>query len=83
MNSRLGKWTNLRPKMAHPHNSGSAVRFFLEFCAVKRAIMLMKLIITIFTKTKFVGDKWAILDPEIAHPHNSGSALRIFLNFAR
>ena len=26
-----GKWTVLGPKMAHPHNSGSAVRIFLNF----------------------------------------------------
>ena len=25
------KWTILGPKMVHPHNSGSAVRIFLNF----------------------------------------------------
>ena len=26
------KWDILNPKMAHPHNSGSALRNFLKFC---------------------------------------------------
>ena len=30
------KWTILSPKMAHPHNSGSNVRFFLKNCTMKR-----------------------------------------------
>ena len=25
-----GKWTNLGPKIVHPHNSGSILRFFLK-----------------------------------------------------
>ena len=29
------KWAILGPKMAHPHNSGSAVRIFLKFCRMK------------------------------------------------
>ena len=36
-NSRLVKWTILGPKMAHPHNFGSAVRIFLKFCTTKGA----------------------------------------------
>ena len=35
--SYLGKWAILAPKMVHPHNSGSAVRFFSKFCAMKGA----------------------------------------------
>ena len=27
----MGKWTILGSKMVHPHNSGSAVRIFLNF----------------------------------------------------
>ena len=30
-NSNLGKWAILGPKIAHPHNSGSAGRIFLDF----------------------------------------------------
>ena len=35
--SHLGKWAILGPKMAHPHNSGSAGRVFLKFYPMKRA----------------------------------------------
>ena len=28
-------WAILGLKMAHPHNSGSAVRIFLKFCRMK------------------------------------------------
>ena len=30
-NYHLGKWVILCPKIAHPHNSGSAVRMYLNF----------------------------------------------------
>ena len=36
--SNLRKWAILGPKIAHPHNSGSAGRIFLKFCAIKGAI---------------------------------------------
>ena len=36
-NSHLGKWAILGPKIAHPHNSGSAGRIFLKFCTMKGA----------------------------------------------
>ena len=32
-----GKWTILGPKMAHPHNYGSAPRIFFRFCIMKGA----------------------------------------------
>ena len=35
---RLGKWTILGPKMAHPHSSRSAVRIFLNFAQWKGPI---------------------------------------------
>ena len=35
--SYLGKWAILGPKMAHPHNSGSAGRIFLKFYTMKGA----------------------------------------------
>ena len=37
-NSHLDKWAVLGPKIAHPHNSGSAGRFFLAFCTMKGLI---------------------------------------------
>ena len=37
------KWTILHPKMAHPHNSGLAVRVFLEFCTMNGANSAWKL----------------------------------------
>ena len=33
-----GKWTILGPKMAHPHNSASAVTIFLNFAQSKGPI---------------------------------------------
>ena len=35
-NFSLGKWAILGLEMAHPHNSGSAVRIFLKFCTMER-----------------------------------------------
>ena len=43
-----GKWTNLGPKIVHPHNSGSILRFFLKFCTMKRAKRYTRLIYNIF-----------------------------------
>ena len=42
LNSSLGKWATLGPKMVCPHNSESAIRFFLKFCTVKGANRYMK-----------------------------------------
>ena len=64
-----GKWTILDPKMADPHNSGSAFNFFFNFAQWNNNGLYQKV---------FVQDKGAILDPKLAHPHNSGLALRIF-----
>ena len=36
-NYHLGKWVIVRPKIAHPHNSGSTGRIFLKFCTMKGA----------------------------------------------
>ena len=38
------KWAILGPKMAHPHNSGSALRIFLKFCRMKGANRYMKIL---------------------------------------
>ena len=43
-----GKWTILGPKMAHPHNSGSALRIFLKFCRMKGANRYMKILLVVF-----------------------------------
>ena len=63
-----GKWTILGPKILHPHNSGSVVRIFLNFCIMERANRYMKVIIMVSTKKNlfrtnglFWAQKWHIL----------------------
>ena len=41
-------WAILAPKMAHPHNSGLALRIFLNFCRIKGANRYMKLLLFVF-----------------------------------
>ena len=67
-NSHLGEWIILSPNIAHPHNSGSAGRSFLEFYAIKGANRKMIMILIIFQKKKLFGangpfwaQKWHIL----------------------
>ena len=48
--SYLGKWAILGPKMAHPHNSGSAGRIFLKFYTMKGANRYIRTILIIFQK---------------------------------
>ena len=43
-----GRWTILGPKMAHPHNSGSALRIFLKFRRMKGANRYMKILLVVF-----------------------------------
>ena len=82
-NYHLRKWAIFDPKIAHPHNSGSAGRTFLKFCTMKGANRQIKVILIIFQKS-FVWGKWTILGPKIVHPHNSGCAVEFFfLNFAQ
>ena len=64
------------PKMAHPHNSGPAVRIFLNFAQWKGPIRDESNNNGLYQK-KLVHDKLAVLDPKMLHPHNSGSALRM------
>ena len=45
------KWAILCPKMAHPDNSGSALRVLLRFCKMKKANRYMK--IFLFFEKKF------------------------------
>ena len=42
------KWAILDPKMAHPRNSGSALRIFLKFCRMKGADRYMKILLVAF-----------------------------------
>ena len=75
-NSCLGKWIILGAKMAYPHNSGLALRFF---CTVKGVNRQMKKIL-FFPKKIFVG-QMDYLVTKRAHPHNSGSTVKIVLQF--
>ena len=55
------------PKIAHPHNSGSAVRIFFKFCPMKRVNRSMKVIMICTIKFcsgqigVFWTQKWHIL----------------------
>ena len=82
-NSHLGEWAILGPKIAHPHNSGSAGRIFFKIWAMKEGKRKMRVILKIFKKKKKNWGKWTVLGPKMVYPHNSGSAVRMFLNFAQ
>ena len=49
------KWAILGPKMAHPHNSGSALRIFLKFCRMKGANRYMKILLVVFREQNSFG----------------------------
>ena len=49
------KWAILGPKMAHPHNSGSALRIFLKFCRMKGANRYMKILLVVFREKNSFG----------------------------
>ena len=51
----MGKWAILSPKIAQPHNSGSAGRTFFKFCTVKEANRQMGMIVIILQKIYFWG----------------------------
>ena len=74
-----GKWTNLDPKMTHPHNSGSTLRIFFDILHTERGQYADGNNLNDFYKRLFIQGKWSILDPKMAYRCNSGSALRIFL----
>ena len=44
-----GKWTNLDPKMSHPHNSETPLKIFLKFCTLKGSNMQMEVMLMIST----------------------------------
>ena len=47
------KWVNLGLKMAHPHNTGSALLIFKKFCRMKGAKRYMKILLVVFWEKKF------------------------------
>ena len=49
------KWTILGLKMAHPYNSGSAVRIFLEFCRMKGADRYIKILLVVLQEKNSFG----------------------------
>ena len=49
------KWTILGPKMAHPHNSGSALRIFKTFCRIKGANTYMEILLIVFQEKDSFG----------------------------
>ena len=50
-----GKWAILGPEMAHPHNSGPALRILLKFCRIKGANRNMKILLVVFLRKKSFG----------------------------
>ena len=51
----FGEMSHLGPKIAHPHNSGSARRIFLKFRTMKEANRYMRMILIIFLKKFSLG----------------------------
>ena len=49
------QWVVLGPKMAHPHNSGSALKIFLKFCRMKGANRYMKILLVVFREQNSFG----------------------------
>ena len=72
------KWTILGPKMAYPHNSGSAPRIFKKFSRMKGAVRYMKFSLVIFPEKVSFGAIWsfyAIFYCLIGHGRNSARPL--------
>ena len=55
------KWAILGLKMAHPHNSGLALRIFLKFCWMKGANRYMKILLAVFREKKIICDNLIFL----------------------
>ena len=47
--------------MAHPHNSGLAIRTFLKFCRMKGAHRYMKVLLVVFLEKISFGSIWYFL----------------------
>ena len=59
--------------MAHPHNSGSAIRTFFKFCRMKGAHRYMKVLLVVFLEKISFGSIWyflAIFHCLIGHGRN-------------
>ena len=56
--SCLGLIGHLKPKMAHPHNPGSAVGIVLQCCALKGASRDIKVVLMVFLKKILFGGIW-------------------------
>ena len=56
-----GKWAILGLEMACPYNSGSTLKIFLKFFAMKGVKKYMKLILMVFMKKSSFWGKWVIL----------------------
>ena len=65
--------------MAHPDNSGSALRFVFKFCTMKGANKYMEII---FKKKTYSG-KLGHFGPKMVRPYNFGSPLRYIFYFAQ
>ena len=53
------KWVILGPKMAHPHNSGPALRIFLKFYRMKGANRYMEVLLVVFQEKSSFGAIWS------------------------
>ena len=49
------KWAILGAKVAHPLNSGSALRIFLKFCGMKGPNRYMKILLVVFREKNLFG----------------------------
>ena len=78
----VGKWAILGLKMAHLHNSVSALRIFFKFCTMKGANKYMEIILMTFPEKSCLA-QLDHLGLKMAHPHNSGSPQELFYNFAQ
>ena len=50
---------HLGPKMAHPHNSGSAISIVLQFCTMEGANRDMEIILMFFKNKILFGGIWS------------------------
>ena len=70
---------HLGPKIAHSHNSGSAVRIVLTFCTIKGTKRDMGIALGNHISGFSAKKKKKIIWGNMAHRHNFGSALSFFL----
>ena len=73
-----GQMSQFEPENGTSLNSGSALRIFFRFCAMKRADMYMEIMSIAFPKNSSSG-QMSHSGPKMVHHHNSGSAAMIVL----